>query len=121
MAEPSDTTVPKPAEMDVDAEMEDTQDTSAAAGGANTNRNETSSATLDHDFTQSETQPATGGVSSLLNNNRKDVTLREFMSKMDDYAPIVGSALFFRPSLRIARSSQAVALPACEQPQKQVH
>ncbi|KAK5048926.1 hypothetical protein LTR84_005347 [Exophiala bonariae] len=102
-------------EMDVDAEMEDsTQDasTTTAAGKPNNsqNNNDSSSATLDHEFTQSETQAAassgagagantttaTGGTSGgtgLLHGNRKDVTLREFLSKMDDYAPIIPDAV----------------------------
>jgi hypothetical protein len=91
--------------MDVDTEMADnTQDTIAANGGSsepapapasaqaprNNPPNEASSGTLDHDFTQSETQPAeTTTTSGLANQNRKDVTLREFLSKMDEYAPIV--------------------------------
>lgn len=103
--EPSDATAPPKemnVEMDVDAEMDDgTQDASTATAATQAN-NESSSATLDHDFTQSEAQPptatgagatsATGGTSGgtgLLHGNRKDVTLREFLSKMDDYAPIV--------------------------------
>jgi hypothetical protein len=103
------TAPPKEMDVDVDAEMEDTQDTAAATtttgaaggtGGHNTQNNESSSATLDHDFTQSEAQPAAAGATAtattgtgtgtgLLHGNRKDVTLREFLSKMDDYAPIV--------------------------------
>ncbi|KAK5560810.1 hypothetical protein LTR46_001118 [Exophiala xenobiotica] len=95
--------------MDVDTEMADnTQDTTAANGGSsepapapasaqaprNNPPNEASSGTLDHDFTQSETQPAeTTTTSGLANQNRKDVTLREFLSKMDEYAPIIPDAV----------------------------
>lgn len=69
-------------EPDPDADMEDVNNDSAPQN--------TSSGTLDHDF--SATQPATETqptTSTLPHHNRKDVTLREFLSKMDDYAPIV--------------------------------
>lgn len=70
--------VPAARDMDLDAEMQDasTQDATARPDG-------------DQDMTtQTDTQqPATG--SGLGHQNRKDVTLREFLSKMDDYAPIV--------------------------------
>lgn len=71
----------------VDAEMEDIAD---PAGNASTSRNPNDTS-MDHDFTQSEAQPATAaaGGGGLAHHNRKDVTLREFLSKMDDYAPIV--------------------------------
>lgn len=72
------------ADVDVDAEMVDTQDEPAQPR----NPNEISSTTLDHDDPQPETQPAPG-ASGLAQHDRKDVTLREFLSKMDDYAPIV--------------------------------
>ena len=82
--------MPEPADMDIDAEMADTtQEASTTARNP-----EVSSGTLDHEFTQSETQPATQAAtttSGLAHHNRKDVTLREFLSKMDDYAPIVRS------------------------------
>lgn len=70
-------------DVDVDTEMVDTQDGSA-------NRAAHNEAAMDPS-SQSETQPATATAtaSSLLQQNRKDVTLREFLSKMDDYAPIV--------------------------------
>lgn len=73
-------------EFDVDAEMEDqTQDDTAGTTQNN------SSATLDHEMgsTQQQDLNGSGATSSLLQQNRKDVTLREFLSKMDDYAPIV--------------------------------
>ena len=45
-----------------------------------------SSSTMDHDYNpQPETQPS----QSAPHHNRKDATLREFLSKMDEYAPIV--------------------------------
>lgn len=106
-------------EMDVDADMEDTQDaTTASATTAtkadNTQNNESSSTTLDHEFTQSEPQPsapaaapdattATGTTTGtgLLHGNRKDVTLREFLSKMDDYAPIVCISVPTLPFLNV--------------------
>ena len=72
-------------DVDVDAEMEETQAT--ANTSADRNPHEASSGTLENEFTQSETQPAT--TTGLPHQNRKDVTLREFLSKMDDYAPIV--------------------------------
>lgn len=71
-------------DVDVDAEMVDTQDDPAQPP----NLNEISSTTLDHDYPQPETQPA-AGAPGLAHHDRKDVTLREFLSKMDDYAPIV--------------------------------
>ncbi|KIW99983.1 uncharacterized protein Z518_10911 [Rhinocladiella mackenziei CBS 650.93] len=76
-------------DVDVDTEMEDTQDNTTTS--ATRNPNEGASRTPDHDFTQSETQPAT--ASGLPHHNRKDVTLREFLSKMDDYAPIIPDAV----------------------------
>jgi hypothetical protein len=66
-------------ERDLDADMEDPQEDTT------THTQEPSSSTLDHEPTQTETQP----TSSLPHQNRKDTTLREFLSKMDDYAPIV--------------------------------
>lgn len=72
-------------ERDFDAEMDDPQEDTAA------HTQEPSSSTLDHEPTQTETQPTT----SLPNQNRKDTTLREFLSKMDDYAPIVCNMLSF--------------------------
>ena len=68
---------------DLDAEMQDagTQD-----GASRQNEN------TDLDMTtQADTQQATAGSapSNPSHHNRKDVTLREFLSKMDDYAPIV--------------------------------
>lgn len=95
------------ADVDVDAEMEDvTQDTTSATAQDPTR----SSSTLDNDAamqnatatsmttdptqaqsqsqSQTQTQP-----SSTLPQNRKDVTLREFLSKMDDYAPIIPDAV----------------------------
>jgi hypothetical protein len=76
---------PPTKDVDVDAEMTETQDASAVS--APRNDNEASSGALDQDSAQPETQHATAwGLSP---HNRKDVSLREFLSKMDDYAPIV--------------------------------
>jgi hypothetical protein len=66
-------------ERHLDADMEDPQE------DVTTHTQDPSSSTLDHEPTQPETQP----TSSLPHMNRKDTTLREFLSKMDDYAPIV--------------------------------
>ena len=67
-------------DVDIDAEMTDTQNASAP------NANGTSSSNIDPDNPpQTDNQPST----SAAHHNRKDATLREFLSKMDDYAPIV--------------------------------
>jgi hypothetical protein len=72
-------------DADLDAEMGDTQaNTSATANGAPSNP----------DQEMQETHTA----SAAAQQNRKDATLREFMSKMDDYAPIVR---FHQPNSRI--------------------
>ena len=97
----------KDVDPDVDAEMENTQDTTTASR----NPNENSSATLDHEFTQSEPQPAAPG-SSLPHHDRKDVTLREFLSKMDDYAPIVSSAML-TPSTSMEDSQRRPSVATC--------
>jgi hypothetical protein len=70
-------------ERDPDADMEDPQEDTT------THTQEPSSSTIDHEPTQPESQP----TSSLPHQNRKDTTLREFLSKMDDYAPIVWTQL----------------------------
>jgi hypothetical protein len=75
-------------DRDLDAEMEDTQEDITA------HAQDPSSSTLDHEATQTESQP----TSSLLHQNRKDTTLREFLSKMDDYAPIVRTLNSARPT-----------------------
>ncbi len=83
--------VPAARGMDLDAEMQDasTQDATVRQDG-------------DQDMTtQADTQQPTTG-SSLSNQNRKDVTLREFLSKMDDYAPIVSSCSSLHGNLRIS-------------------
>ena len=68
-------------QKDDDAEMEDTQ-----ANGTGHSLKQSSS-TLDHEYTQPE--PETQPTVSASHQNRKDMTLQEFLSKMDDYAPIV--------------------------------
>ena len=66
-----------------DAEMED------VLGDNTKNAQEGSSSTLDNEAMPSDTQ----NIPALPHNNRKDTTLREFLSKMDDYAPIVCPSL----------------------------
>lgn len=64
-------------DVDLDAEMADTQaNTSATANGAASNPDQ-------------EMQDSQSAPTAAAQQNRKDATLREFMSKMDDYAPIV--------------------------------
>jgi len=65
---------------DIDAVMEDTEPIPPPNPDASA-----SSATMDHEPSQPDAQPAT----SAAQQSRKDATLREFLSKMDDYAPIV--------------------------------
>ena len=85
MADPPDASPSAPApgndnvDRDLDADMQDTQDDSA------THLQEASSSTMDHELQHGDSQPTT----SFSHQNRKDTTLREFLSKMDDYAPIV--------------------------------
>lgn len=80
---------------DLDAEMEDaTQENEATAVNDR-------SSTLDHDHSNTATavdptQPSNPHSNSQSNphlQSRKDVTLREFLSKMDEYAPIIPDAV----------------------------
>ena len=89
-----------------------TNDFDAAMEDANTQELEArQTENVDHEMamqidTQQPSATATG-ASGLAHHNRKDVSLREFLSKMDDYAPIVGSALLqiiqgsFRTNVRL--------------------
>jgi len=86
-----------PPDQDADLEMEDdtTRDSQAQQGQA------TSSSTLNHETaTQRDTQPSQQQTTQSQEHqpstssqgpppSRKDASLREFLSKMDEYAPIV--------------------------------
>lgn len=87
-------------DRDFDAEMEDPPE------DATTHTQEPSSSTVDNEPTQPETQLTSGPP----HQNRKDTTLREFLSKMDDYAPIV-CTLTSLPGL-IAMLPRAYTCPA---------
>jgi hypothetical protein len=84
-AERASSGTPQAAELDadVDAEMMDTQ------GPPTQNINGIASSKMDTDPPAQGTPPTSSGT----NHNRKDATLREFLSKMDDYAPIVSLPL----------------------------
>ena len=74
-------------EIPVDEEM--TTEVEVVASPLPNGTQDHSSSTMDHDFDpQTDTQPSQHAP----HHNRKDVTLREFLSKMDDYAPIVRAA-----------------------------
>lgn len=71
-------------DIPVDEEMTNAADPPASPLPNGTLEN--SSATVDHDYNpQTEGHPSQHAT----HHNRKDATLREFISKMDDYAPIV--------------------------------
>ena len=73
-APPKDPTLEE--DVEIDTEMADTQANAGAANGA-------PSSNTDQDMQEAQPQPTAA------QHNRKDATLREFLSKMDDYAPIV--------------------------------
>lgn len=77
---------PPDATADIDADV-DMADDSAQQANAPAAINGASSSNPDQDMADSA--PAVQSTQQ----NRKDATLREFMSKMDDYAPIVRRAL----------------------------
>jgi len=86
-------------DVDTDTEMADTQDTTAQGSNNASSANDMSNTTAVADQaepstqTQAQTQTQTQTQSSLPPQSRKDVTLREFLSKMDDYAPIIPDAV----------------------------
>jgi len=71
---------------DIPADEEMTNAVDAPASPLPNGTQDHSSSTMDHDY-----NPQTEAQSShhAPHHNRKDATLREFLSKMDDYAPIV--------------------------------
>ncbi|KAK5939067.1 hypothetical protein PMZ80_008370 [Knufia obscura] len=73
---------------DIDAEMADAQDSTTQNNNPNPDQDPNTTAA---DPTQTSTQPQT--QPSLPPQSRKDVTLREFLSKMDEYAPIIPDAV----------------------------
>jgi hypothetical protein len=75
-------------DIPVDEEMINAADPSASPLANGTQDN--SSATMDHDYNP---QPEAQASQHASHHNRKDATLREFISKMDDYAPIVRASL----------------------------
>ena len=94
-APPADTARPtetiEPKDLDVDADMEDVNnDTTTTNNQTSTQDNpDSSTTTLPIDPTQ-QTQSSTTLPPQ---QSRKDVTLRDFLSKMDDYAPIIPDAV----------------------------
>jgi hypothetical protein len=75
-------------DIPVDEEMTNAADPPASPLANGTLEN--SSATMDHDYNP---QPEAQTSQHSSHHNRKDATLREFISKMDDYAPIVRASL----------------------------
>lgn len=69
-------------DLDGDAEMTETQANASASASATANG---APSNPDQDMQEPQAPPTS------TQQNRKDATLREFISKMDDYAPIVCS------------------------------
>lgn len=85
---------PPAQDADIDAEMEDqTQEATSS-----TVQNPSSGTLEGESSTQQQTDPQQAtGASAFSHQNRKDVSLREFLSRMDDYAPIVRISIFPLP------------------------
>jgi len=78
-------------DVDMNTEVAETQDATTQSNNNASSENDLNNSTTAADPTQQATQTQT--QPSIPPESRKDVTLREFLSKMDDYAPIIPDAV----------------------------